>query len=43
MSNYKKFAEGYAKLLSDMVYGGKPEFAAAFGAVRRFADRVRDA
>ena len=43
MSKDEKFAAGYAKLLNDMVYGEKPEFAAAFGAVRRFADRVRDA
>lgn len=43
MGKDEKFAQGYAKLLGDMVYGQKPEFAAAFEAVQRFADRVRDA
>lgn len=43
MSKDEKFAEGYAKLLGDMVYGEKPEFASAFEKVQRFAERVRDA
>ncbi|MCW0001787.1 nucleotidyl transferase AbiEii/AbiGii toxin family protein [Pararhizobium sp. YC-54] len=43
MSKDGKFAEGYGKLLGDMVYGERPEFAAAFEAVQRFAERIRGA
>ncbi|RWD52324.1 MAG: nucleotidyl transferase AbiEii/AbiGii toxin family protein [Mesorhizobium sp.] len=43
MSKDKKFAEGYAKLLGDMVYGEKPEFASAFEKVQRFAELIRNA
>ncbi|MGX5844781.1 nucleotidyl transferase AbiEii/AbiGii toxin family protein [Mesorhizobium sp. ArgA1] len=41
MSKDAKFVEGYAKLLDDMVYGKKPDFASAFEVVQRFADRIR--
>ncbi|WOS67316.1 MULTISPECIES: nucleotidyl transferase AbiEii/AbiGii toxin family protein [Sinorhizobium] len=43
MSEDEKFAEGYAKLLGDMVYGERPDFASAFEKVQKFADRMRDA
>lgn len=38
-----EFAECYAKLLDDMVYGEKPEFAAAFEKVQKFAELIRKA
>lgn len=41
MSKDAAFADSYAKLLGEMVYGEKPSFEKAFGAVQRFADRVR--
>ncbi len=37
------FAESYAQLLDAMVYGEKPEFAAAFEKVQRLAKLLRDA
>ena len=43
MSKDEKFAEDYAKLLGDMVYGEKPEFASAFEKLQRFAERIREA
>jgi hypothetical protein len=43
MCKDKKFAEGYAMLLDEMVYGEKPEFTSAFEKVRKFAELVRKA
>jgi hypothetical protein len=43
MSAHPKFAQDYEKLMIDMVYGTRPGFAEAFGAVERFAQKVRDA
>jgi len=43
MSTNAGFVEGYAKLLNDLVYGEKLEFASAFTATQRFAERIRDA
>ena len=43
MSKDEKFAEDYAKLLGDMVYGEKPEFSSAFEKLQRFAERIREA
>ncbi|TJW00049.1 MAG: nucleotidyl transferase AbiEii/AbiGii toxin family protein [Mesorhizobium sp.] len=43
MAKDEKFAEGYTKLLGDMVYGERPEFAAAFEKVQKFAERIRSA
>ncbi|UXN57451.1 nucleotidyl transferase AbiEii/AbiGii toxin family protein [Phyllobacterium zundukense] len=43
MSKNERFAEGYAKLLGDMVYGDRPEFASAFEKVQNFVERIRDA
>nr|WP_255626716.1 nucleotidyl transferase AbiEii/AbiGii toxin family protein [Phyllobacterium sp. KW56] len=43
MSKDEKFAEGYAQLLGAMVYGDRPEFAAAFAKVQNFVQRIRDA
>lgn len=38
-----EFADHYANLLGDMVYGERPDFASAFEKVQKFADRIRDA
>jgi hypothetical protein len=43
MASDEKFAEGYTKLLGDLVYGERPEFTSAFKAVQQFAERIRDA
>lgn len=37
------FAEGYAKLLGDLVYGEKPDFSEAISVVHLFAQKIRDA
>lgn len=42
MVEHAGFIEHYNKLLGDLVYGDQPEFFLAFGAVQRFAQRVRD-
>lgn len=43
MSTHTGFAEGYEKLMGDMVYGSRPSFAEAFAAVERFVQKVREA
>ncbi|MDQ0562242.1 hypothetical protein QO004_004047 [Rhizobium mesoamericanum] len=43
MARDGKFAEGYAKLLGEMVYGEKPEFGSAFEKVQKIAERIRNA
>jgi len=43
MCKDEKFADDYAKLLDEMVYGEKPEFTSAFEKVRKFAELVRKA
>ena len=43
MSKDEKFAEIYAKLLGDMVYGEKREFASAFEKVQSVAELIRNA
>ncbi|MCW1410720.1 MULTISPECIES: nucleotidyl transferase AbiEii/AbiGii toxin family protein [Rhizobium] len=43
MSKDEKFAENYTKLLGDLVYGERPEFASAFEKIQRFAERIRNA
>jgi predicted nucleotidyltransferase component of viral defense system len=43
MSKDRMFAEGYTRLLADLVYGERPEFGAAFEAVQRFVERIRKA
>ena len=42
MAAHPEFAASYEKLMGDMVYGKRPAFAAAFEAVQRFADKVRE-
>lgn len=43
LSKDEKFAQGYAKLLGDMVYGERPEFESSFEKVLAFAERIRSA
>ncbi|MBB3396993.1 MULTISPECIES: nucleotidyl transferase AbiEii/AbiGii toxin family protein [unclassified Rhizobium] len=43
MAGDTKFAEGYAKLLGDLVYGQRPDFEEAFTAAQRFAERLDNA